>query len=36
MDKFVSVEQVNMAFKTKQGSFMALKDINLALAKANS
>ena len=31
MDKFVSVEQANMAFKTKQGSFIALKDINVSL-----
>ena len=31
MDKFVSVEQANMAFKTKHGSFIALKDINVSL-----
>ena len=31
MEKFVSVEQANMAFKTKQGSFIALKDINMSL-----
>jgi len=31
MEKFVSVEQANMSFKTKQGSFVALKDINVAI-----
>src|SRR3954463_297671 len=31
MEKFVSVEQANMAFKTKQGSFIALKDINVSI-----
>jgi len=33
MEKFVSIEHVNMAFNTKLGSFMALKDINLAIAE---
>ncbi len=33
MDKFVSIENVNMTFSTRLGSFMALKDINLALAE---
>src|SRR3978361_2052493 len=31
MEKFVSVEQANMAFKTKQGSFIALKNINVSI-----
>ncbi len=31
MQKFVSVEQANMSFKTKQGSFVALKDVNLSI-----
>ena len=31
MEKFVLVEQANMAFKTKLGSFVALKDINLSI-----
>jgi nitrate/nitrite transport system ATP-binding protein len=31
MDKFVSVEQANMSFKTKQGSFVALKDVNVSI-----
>src|SRR3954470_16659836 len=31
MEKFVSVEQANMAFKTKQGSFIALKDVNVSI-----
>ena len=33
MEKFVSVEHVSMAFNTKLGSFMALKDINLTIAE---
>jgi nitrate/nitrite transport system ATP-binding protein len=33
LDKFVSVEKVSMTFSTKHGSFMALKDINLAIAQ---
>ena len=32
MEKFVSVEQVSMTFRTKVGSFVALKDINLSIA----
>ena len=31
MEKFVSVEQANMSFKTRQGSFSALKDINVTI-----
>ncbi len=31
MDKFVSVEQANMTFKTNNGSFVALKDINVSI-----
>jgi nitrate/nitrite transport system ATP-binding protein len=31
MEKFVSVEQANKAFKTKQGSFIALKDVNVSI-----
>ena len=31
MDKFVSVERANMSFKTKQGTFIALKDVNVAI-----
>jgi nitrate/nitrite transport system ATP-binding protein len=31
MEKFVSVEQANMAFKTKAGSFVALKDVNVSI-----
>ncbi|MDB5812859.1 MAG: transporter ATP-binding protein [Betaproteobacteria bacterium] len=31
MEKFVSVEQANRSFKTKQGSFVALKDINMVI-----
>src|SRR4051812_20624518 len=31
MEKFVSVEQANMAFKTKQGSFIAMKDVNMSI-----
>ena len=31
MEKFVSVEQANMLFKTKPGSFVALKDVNLSI-----
>ena len=31
MEKFVSVEQANMSFKTKPGSFVALKDVNLSI-----
>ena len=31
MDKFVSVERANMSFKTKQGTFVALKDVNVAI-----
>src|SRR5688500_3946797 len=33
MDRFVSIENVNMTFNTSLGSFVALKDINLALAE---
>ncbi len=33
MDKFVSIEKVSMSFSTKLGSFMVLKDINLAIAQ---
>ena len=29
MDKYVEIEQVGMQFKTKKGTFVALKDINL-------
>jgi nitrate/nitrite transport system ATP-binding protein len=31
MEKFVSVEQANMSFKTKNGSFIALKDVNVSM-----
>src|SRR3954469_11584342 len=31
MDRFVSVEHANMSFKTKSGSFIALKDINVSI-----
>ena len=31
MDKFVSVEQANMSFKTKHGSLVALKDVNMSI-----
>src|SRR5688572_27088769 len=33
MDKFVSIENVNMHFDTKVGSFVALKDVNVSIAK---
>src|SRR6478672_4529397 len=33
MDKFVSVENAKMVFKTKSGSFVALKDISLSIAQ---
>jgi nitrate/nitrite transport system ATP-binding protein len=33
MDRFVSVEKVNMVFNTKLGSFMALKDIDMTIAE---
>jgi nitrate/nitrite transport system ATP-binding protein len=33
MDKFVSVEQANMVFKTKTGSFIALKDVNVSIGE---
>jgi len=33
MDKFVSVENAKMVFKTKSGSFVALKDISLSIAE---
>jgi nitrate/nitrite transport system ATP-binding protein len=31
MEKFVSVENVDMSFKTKSGTFVALKDVNLSI-----
>lgn len=31
MEKFVSVEKVDMSFKTKSGTFVALKDVNLSI-----
>jgi nitrate/nitrite transport system ATP-binding protein len=31
MDKFVSVENIDMSFKTPRGSFVALKDVNLSI-----
>ena len=31
MDKFVSVENLDMSFKTKRGPFVALKDVNLSI-----
>jgi nitrate/nitrite transport system ATP-binding protein len=33
MNKFVSIEQVNMTFNTKRGAFVALKDIDLTIAE---
>jgi len=33
MDKFVSVENIDMTFKTSRGSFVALKDINLSIGE---
>ncbi|MDB5811946.1 MAG: nitrate transport ATP-binding subunit [Betaproteobacteria bacterium] len=33
MDKFVSVEQANMTFKTKHGGFVALKDVNVSISE---
>ena len=33
MDKFVLVENVSMVFKTKSGSFTALKDVNMSVAE---
>ncbi|MGH8616885.1 MAG: ABC transporter ATP-binding protein [Burkholderiales bacterium] len=33
MDKFISIENTGMIFKTKLGSFTALKDINLSIAE---
>jgi nitrate/nitrite transport system ATP-binding protein len=33
MDKFISIENTGMVFKTKLGSFTALKDINLSIAE---
>jgi nitrate/nitrite transport system ATP-binding protein len=33
MDKFVLVENVSMVFKTKSGSFTALKDVNMSIAE---
>jgi nitrate/nitrite transport system ATP-binding protein len=31
MEKFVSVENIDMSFKTPRGSFVALKDVNLSI-----
>jgi nitrate/nitrite transport system ATP-binding protein len=31
MEKFVSVEKVDMSFKTPRGAFVALKDVNLSI-----
>ncbi|NBR28908.1 MAG: ABC transporter ATP-binding protein [Betaproteobacteria bacterium] len=31
MEKFVSVEKIDMSFKTKSGTFVALKDVNLSI-----
>jgi nitrate/nitrite transport system ATP-binding protein len=31
MEKFVSVEKVDMSFKTKSGTFVALQDVNLSI-----
>lgn len=31
LDKFVSLEHINMTFHTKSGSFTALKDVNLSI-----
>jgi nitrate/nitrite transport system ATP-binding protein len=31
MEKFVAVEKVDMSFKTKSGTFVALKDVNLSI-----
>jgi nitrate/nitrite transport system ATP-binding protein len=33
MNKFISIENTGMVFKTKLGSFTALKDINLSIAE---
>lgn len=33
MEKFVSIENVGQVFKTKKGPFVALRDINLSVAK---
>jgi nitrate/nitrite transport system ATP-binding protein len=33
MDKFISIENTGVVFKTKLGSFTALKDINLSIAE---
>ncbi len=33
MEKFVSVENIDMSFKTRQGAFIALKDINLSIGE---
>ncbi len=33
MEKFISIENTGMIFKTKLGSFTALKDINLSIAE---
>ena len=33
MEKFVSVENIDMRFKTKNGVFVALQDVNLAIGE---
>ncbi len=33
MDKFLLIEGVSMVFETRKGSFTALRDIDLAVAK---
>src|SRR5215212_3663002 len=33
MEKLIGIEKVTMTFKTKLGSFMALKDITLSIAE---
>ena len=33
MDRFISIEKVGMTFRTKKGSLVALKDIDLSIAK---
>jgi nitrate/nitrite transport system ATP-binding protein len=33
MEKFVLVEKIDMTFKTKRGSFVALRDINLSIGE---
>jgi nitrate/nitrite transport system ATP-binding protein len=36
MEKFVQIERVGQTFDTKKGKFVALRDIDLNIAKGSS